>query len=108
TTPTVTATAANWIAETTTTSYVDTTLPGTYFYAVTAVDGAGNTGPLSSVATVTVLGDTTAPTVAISNPAPGQTVAGTIAVTANATDNVGVTGVQLRLDGQPLGAEATT
>jgi fibronectin type 3 domain-containing protein len=107
TTPNVTATAANWIAETVTTSYVDKTLPGTYSYGVTAVDGAGNAGPLSNIATVNVLADTTGPTVAISNPAPGQTIAGTIAVTANASDNVGVAGVQLRLDGLPLGAEAT-
>jgi hypothetical protein len=108
TTPTVTATAANWIAETTTTSYVDKTLPGSYSYAVTAVDGAGNAGPLSNIATVTVLADTTPPTVAISNPAPGQTLTGTIAVSASATDNVAVAGLQLRLDGLPLGPELTT
>jgi hypothetical protein len=105
--PGVAATAANWIAETTATSYVDKTAPGTYYYAVTAVDGAGNAGPLSNEAAVNVLADTTAPTVAINNPAPGQTVAGSVTVTANASDNVGVAGVQLRLDGQPLGSEAT-
>ena len=33
---------------------------------------------------------------------------GTIAVTANASDNVGVVGVQFRLDGANLGAEDTT
>src|SRR5207253_2936637 len=88
--PGVTATAANWIAETTTaTTYVDKTTPGTYYYAVTAVDGAGNASPLSNEATVSVLADTKSPTVAISGPAPGQTVAGSISVTANATDNVG-------------------
>jgi len=107
TSPGVTATAANWIAESTTMTYVDQTTPGTYYYAVTAVDGAGNAGPLSNEATVKVLADTTAPTVAINNPSAGQTVAGTTTVTATASDNVGVVGVQLRLDGQPLGAEAS-
>src|SRR5205823_10116172 len=86
----------------------DQTAPGTYYYAVTAVDGAGNAGPLSNEAVVTVLADTAAPTVAINNPAAGQTVAGTTTVTATASDNVGVVGVQLRLDGQPLGSEAAS
>lgn len=35
----------------------------------------------------------------------GTTVQGTIPVTATATDNVGVVGVQFLLDGAPLGAE---
>src|SRR5207253_9585950 len=48
TTPGVTATAANWIADTTSTTYVDKAVPGTYYYAVTAVDGAGNTGPATN------------------------------------------------------------
>jgi hypothetical protein len=46
--------------------------------------------------------DTTPPTVSISAPLSGATVAGTVAVTANATDNVGVTGVQFLLDGNNL------
>jgi Bacterial Ig domain len=36
------------------------------------------------------------------------TVQGTIPVTANATDNVGVVGVQFFVDGAPLGAEDRT
>src|SRR5439155_23215763 len=40
--------------------------------------------------------------------ASGATVSGTITVTANATDNVGVAGVQFKLDGANLGAEDTT
>ena len=39
-----------------------------------------------------------APTVSLTSPAAGQ-VAGTVAVTATATDNVGVTSVQFLLDG---------
>src|SRR5438046_131151 len=51
--------------------------------------------------------DTTPPTVSISSPANGATVSGTIPVTANASDNVGVAGVQFLLDGAALGAEDT-
>jgi len=51
--------------------------------------------------------DTTPPTVSISSPANGATVSGTITVAANASDNVGVAGVQFLLDGAALGAEDT-
>src|SRR5207247_1743894 len=50
--------------------------------------------------------DTTPPTGSITAPAGGATVSGTsVPVTANASDNVGVAGVQFRLDGIDLGAE---
>ena len=52
--------------------------------------------------------DTNAPTVSISAPANNATVAGTISVTANASDNVGVAGVEFLLDGSSLGAEDLT
>ena len=52
--------------------------------------------------------DTTLPTVALSAPAAGATVSGTVAVAANAGDNIGVAGVQFKLDGANLGAEDTT
>jgi|GEM_PF-1015829 len=52
--------------------------------------------------------DTTPPSVSISSPISGSTVSGTITVSANASDNVGVTGVQFLLDGANLGAEDTT
>src|SRR5258708_5186885 len=51
--------------------------------------------------------DTSPPAVAITSPAPGATVSGTIAVTAGASDNVGVVGVQFRYNGANFGAEAT-
>lgn len=44
-------------------------------------------------------GDTTAPATSITSPANGATVSGTINVTADATDNVGVTKVEFYLDG---------
>jgi hypothetical protein len=46
--------------------------------------------------------------VSLTAPAAGATVSGSVQVTANASDAVGVAGVQFRLDGQPLGAEDTS
>ncbi|MGH8511101.1 MAG: Ig-like domain-containing protein, partial [Gammaproteobacteria bacterium] len=53
--------------------------------------------------------DSTPPTVSITAPANGATVSGTaVTVSANASDNVSVAGVQFKLDGVDLGAEDTT
>ena len=49
--------------------------------------------------------DTTPPTVAMASPANGATVAGTTAVSASASDNVGVAGVQFLLDSAKMGNE---
>src|SRR5436309_1282669 len=62
----------------------------------------------SDPVTVTVFNDTTPPTVSITSPANGATVRSTVSVTANASDNVGVVGVQFKLDGANLGGEDTT
>ena len=52
--------------------------------------------------------ETTAPTVSLTAPASG-TVSGTVTLSATASDNVGVAGVQFLLDGTtPLGTEDTT
>ena len=59
-------------------------------------------GPISAQSA-----DTTKPTVALTAPAAGAVVSGTVSVTADATDNVGVAGVQFTLDGSNLGAEDT-
>src|SRR3989344_2389885 len=54
-------------------------------------------------------GDTTPPTVSITAPAQSATVSGTtVTVSADAADNIGVIGVQFKLDGALLGAEDTT
>ena len=92
-----TPSAANRIAQPATTSYTDPGLAGgDYYYRVTAEDAAGNVGPATAEVKGTV--DATAPVVAITAPT-GGTVSGTISVTANATDAIGVSGVQFRLDG---------
>ena len=99
------------IATVATTSYSNTGLTaGTnYVYTVKAVDAAGNTSVASGSANATTLAaDTTAPSVAITTPTPTATVSGTVSVAANASDDVGVVGVQFLLDGNPLGTEDTT
>jgi len=65
--------------------------------------GGGDSGAL----TFTVL-DTRAPTVAVTAPTAGTTVSGTVSVTANASDNTGVVGLQFKLDGAALGPELTS
>jgi len=82
---------------------------GTHSLTAVARDAAGNS-TTSDARTVTVSngGDTQAPTVSLTAPASGATVSGSINVTANASDNVGVIGVQFRLDGNALGAEDLT
>jgi len=52
--------------------------------------------------------DTTPPTVAVTAPVSGNTVKSTVTISASASDNVGVAGVQFQLDGVKLGAEVTT
>jgi len=102
-----TPTAANRIAQPTGTSYTDTNLTnGTYYYKVTAEDGAGNVSAASNEASATVtVADTTPPTVSITAPSSGATVSGVITVSANAGDDQGVAGVQFKVDGQNLGTE---
>ena len=47
-------------------------------------------------------GDTTPPTTAITSPANGATISGTVNVTATASDNVGVTQMQILIDGNEV------
>jgi len=79
---------------------------GNHTLTATARDAAGNSTTSASVI-VNVNNDVTAPTVSITAPSAGN-VSGTINVTANASDNVGVSGVQFLLDGNNLGAEDAT
>jgi hypothetical protein len=52
-------------------------------------------------------GDTTPPTVSLTAPLVNSTLSGTMTISANATDNVGVASVQFLLDGADLGSEVT-
>jgi hypothetical protein len=74
---------------------------GSHLLSAIAKDGAGNS-TTSAVVTVTVSNtpsDTTPPTVSISAPTAGASVSGTVNVSANAADNVGVASVQFQVDG---------
>ncbi len=74
----------------------------TYCYHVYAYNSLGNSDYSNEVCN-----DTKAPTVSITTPTTGTTVKGTTTVTATASDNIGVAGVQFRLDGVDLGREET-
>ena len=64
-----------------------------------ARDAAANTDDLDAAVSVTVSNaDTTPPSVSLTAPALA-TVSGSVTVSANASDNVGVVGVQFLLDG---------
>lgn len=79
-------------------------------------DFAGNTVPQGNAVDIgpfeqtggTPTPDTTAPSVTMTAPTSGSTVSGTITLSANASDNTGVVGVQFKLNGANAGSEDTT
>ena len=73
--------------------------------ATIPVDGDGYFTLTGSTA---VTGDTAPPTVTMLAPANGSTVFGNVTVSASASDDVAVAGVQFKLDGANLGAEITS
>ena len=88
----------------------DSTAVANGAYQITAVarDAAGNSST-STVVNVTVnnIVDTEAPVVSVTAPAEGATVSGAVTLNASASDNVGVVGVQFRVNGANVGAEDT-
>ncbi len=84
----------------------------TYTYQVRCQDTTGNANTSDLVISFTIsspVGDTTAPTISLSAPANNATVSGSsVAVSALASDNVGVVGVQFKLNGSNLGTEDTS
>jgi hypothetical protein len=77
-----------------------------YHYRVESRDAAGNLATSGDFTFTTLAApDITPPTVSLTAPAAGATVTATITVAASASDNVGVVGVQFKLDGVNLGAE---
>ena len=82
---------------------------GTHTMTVTAFDAAGNNASAMVQITVSNVssGDVTSPTVAITSPINSASVSGTLNVSINATDNVGVSNVKFIVDGNVQGTETT-
>src|SRR5438876_147371 len=78
-----------------------------YHYRVRSHDASGNLAVSADSTFSTIAVDTTVPTISIASPAASAVVSGTITVSATASDNVGVVGVQYKLDGANLSAEQT-
>ncbi|MDR6551726.1 Ig-like domain-containing protein [Paenibacillus qinlingensis] len=84
---------------------------GNHLFTAEALDTAGNLAVASAVAAIVSGGgqaDTVSPTVSITSPTTGSTATGTIALAANAADNVRVAGVTFYVDGKPVNQEDTT
>jgi hypothetical protein len=82
---------------------------GSHAIYAKAYDSYGNVAQSGSI-TVTVSNatvDSTAPTTSISSPTSG-TISGTSTVTASASDNVGVSSVELLIDGALFGTDTTS
>ena len=77
---------------------------GAHVLTAVARDAAGNKS--TATLTVTISNDLLPPTVAIASPGAGL-VSAAATISAAASDDVGVVGVQFQLDGAPLGQEAT-
>ncbi|WP_224367984.1 extracellular catalytic domain type 1 short-chain-length polyhydroxyalkanoate depolymerase [Hyalangium versicolor] len=78
---------------------------GTHVLVAKAYDAAGNK-TTSATVSVTVSGgisDTTPPTVSLTFPTAGSTVAGAVDITATASDDTGVTKVEFLVDGTVVG-----
>ena len=85
---------------------------GTHSLIARATDNAGGV-TVSSVVSVTIApattNDTQAPTVTLTSPANfADGLSGTLTISATATDNVGVAGVEFQVDGVTVGSEDTT
>jgi peptidoglycan/xylan/chitin deacetylase (PgdA/CDA1 family) len=78
---------------------------GSHSVAGVARDAAGNSTTSASITFTVLNADTVAPTVSVSGPAANATVSGTINLSAQASDNLGVAGVRFLIDGQSFGNE---
>jgi chitodextrinase len=90
-------------------TYQDTGLTPstTYTYTVAAYDTVGNISAQSSKSSATTFANSNGPTVSITAPTNGATLSGTVTLSANATDGVGIAYVQFQLNGTNLGSPIT-
>ena len=79
---------------------------GSYTLTSRAYDPTGNVGTSSGVV-VTVDNETVPPTTSLTSPAPGTSVAMQVTLTADASDNVGVTGVEFYWGSTLIGIDRT-
>ena len=79
---------------------------GPHTLSWTAYDTAGNTASVAQ--NVTVINDSTPPTVALTAPAPNSAISGTVLVEATAADNVAVKHVLFQLDNSSPFATVST
>src|SRR6266550_2261762 len=73
-----------------------TSISGTTTFTLTASNAGGNA---TASATVAVSADVQAPTASITSPGSGSFLDGTVTILVNAQDNVGVTRVEMLVDG---------
>jgi hypothetical protein len=73
--------------------------------ATSLADATRTATALISLTAPALLTDTTSPVITLTAPANGATVNGTVSVSATASDQMGVAGVQFFVDGTPLGSE---
>jgi subtilisin family serine protease len=97
----------------------DTTAPYSFNYNTTLVpdgvhrltlkawDAASNFRNADNYVTVANTPDSTPPNITMTSPADGATISGSVSVAGNATDNVGVTRVELYVDGVWKGNDTT-
>ncbi len=87
-----------------------TNLSGSQTLVVKATDESGNSATTQPITVVLkkVAPDTIKPVVALSSPVNGATVSGNVTVTANASDNVGVTRVDFLVNGSLLGSTTSS
>ncbi len=79
---------------------------GTHTVSATATDAGGKSA--TSSVTVTVNNVPPGPTISITSPAAGDTVYGTITISADVTDKMHITGVVFRIDSSQIGDTVTT
>ena len=83
---------------------------GNYNYYVRCQDGSGNMNNVSAIINFSIAQflDTTAPSVFITSPFNSSTVSGITIVTAIASDNIGIAGIQFKLNGLNIDLEDIT
>jgi peptidoglycan hydrolase-like protein with peptidoglycan-binding domain len=89
-------------------SFADQTDSATQYLWQCVGSNGGTTASCSATIPVVSVPDTTLPAVSITSPLNGTTISNTVTLSASASDNVGVVGVQFKLDGANLGSELTT